>query len=377
LHYLPTQNRDGFLVKFDSTGKRLWATYYGGNNIDMPRSLQITPDGSVSYIGGYTRSDSFFSTRGAYNIRRGGGNDAFFMMINWNATKLLYSSYYGGRNSESITEGGWYGPTLDRDDDGNIFISSGTTSDDSIATPNGYKITLNDTLQYDFFVAKFLNPCTDGFEPQNDSMDTAPPLVFNPKTHAFNYKATLENKLDKDYFSFVKPSKYDNIKATLSNLPFDCNLFIYDENKNLIGKSQNTGLANESIFIPVTYSSKYYVLIKSPTHEYSNYDCYTLKILVSVESKESPDESAPFHASIYPNPADNVVNITFDSASEEMGTIEICDITGKKLITENMVFSKGNNVVSLPVQSLSAGNYLVNIHSGASNQVVKLILQHY
>jgi len=43
---------------------------------------------------------------------------------------------------------------------------------------------------------------------------------------------------------------------------------------------------------------------------------------------------------------------------------------------ENMKFSKGNNSVSLAIQSLPAGNYLVKIHSRMSDQVVKLILQH-
>ena len=372
LVYLPTQDRDGFLVKFDSNGNRLWGTYYGGNNIDMPRSLQIATDGSVCYIGGYTRSDTFPTTPGAYNRRRGGGNDAFFLMINWNATALLYSTYYGGRNSESITEGGWYGPTLDRDDNGNIFLSSGTTSDDSIATPNGYKTTLNDTTQYDFFVVKFLNPCMDGFEPQNDSMDTAPPLLYNLQKHGYSYQATIYDNKDKDYFSFTKPLNYDNIKVTLNNLPFDCNLFVYDENQNLLAKSQNSGTTNESVFIPETYFSKYYVMVKSPTHEYSTFNCYSLKILESVVAKMSLTCASWENVTLYPNPAQNLATLSMENAESENLHLQLCNSLGQVVWERVMDVTAGENEIPIPLDHLSSGSYFVQMLGASGTETLKL-----
>ncbi|MFI5134397.1 MAG: T9SS type A sorting domain-containing protein [Chitinophagales bacterium] len=376
LHYLPTHDRDAFVVKFDSNGNRIWCTYFGGNKIDMPRSLRVTRDGATIYIAGYTLSDQDFSTPNAYNIRRGGGNDAFFAMINWDATKLLYSTYYGGRNSESITQGGWYGPTMDLDPDGNIFISSGTDSPDSIATPNGYKTYVNDTTEYDLFVAKFNNPCIDGYEPENDSIDTAPPLLYNTSTHSYSYRATIESKKDKDYFSFTKPPYFDNIKVTLTDLPADYNLWVYDENKNLLAKSQNSGTEDESVFIPDTYFSKYYVFIKSPLHEYDAFNCYNLNIYLSMIAKESDNEIPSAPETIYPNPADDVARLDMNRIVEGTYRIQIMNELGLTLLDEDHHFTPDENSLDIAVSSFPSGNYLVRIKGKDFSDGMKLIVQH-
>jgi len=376
LHYLPTHDRDAFVAKFDSNGNRLWATYFGGNKIDMPRSLRITRDGSTIYIAGYTLSDQDFSTPGAYNRRRGGGNDAFFAMINWNASKLLYSTYYGGKNSESIQQGGWYGPTMDLDPSGNIFISSGTDSPDSIATPNGYKTYVNDTTEYDMFVAKFLNPCIDGFEPQNDTIDTAPALLYDAVSHSYSYKGTIESSNDKDYFSFAKPLSLDDIKVTLTDLPADYNLWVYDEVQNLIAKSQNTGTEDESVFIPNTYFSKYYVLIKSPLHEYDSFNCYNLNIQLIPGIKESGDQISSSFQSIYPNPANDIATLEMNSISDATYQVRIINELGIIVREATHHFSAEENSMQLDVNNLPAGNYVVRITGKDFSDNKKLIVQH-
>ena len=44
---------DAFLVKFDASGNRLWATYYGGTGADYGHSVACDALGNV-YLAGYT-----------------------------------------------------------------------------------------------------------------------------------------------------------------------------------------------------------------------------------------------------------------------------------------------------------------------------------
>src|SRR5690606_38561504 len=46
---------DAFVVKFNSSGARLWATYYGGSTIDFANSIAIDSSSNI-YITGQTGS---------------------------------------------------------------------------------------------------------------------------------------------------------------------------------------------------------------------------------------------------------------------------------------------------------------------------------
>src|SRR5947208_14358379 len=46
---------DAFIVKFNSSGARLWATYYGGAGSDIPNGVKTDAAGNV-YLTGYTSS---------------------------------------------------------------------------------------------------------------------------------------------------------------------------------------------------------------------------------------------------------------------------------------------------------------------------------
>jgi hypothetical protein len=347
----------------------------GGNLIDMPRSLRVGPNGAPIYISGYTRSKLDLATPDAYNVLRGGGNDAFFAIINWNASKLLYSTYYGGSNSESVTEGGWYGPTMDLDSQGSIYISSGTTSEDSIATDSSYMVELNDPAQYDLFIAKFLNPCIDAFEPENNDFATAPRLLFNPATQSFSVKGTLESTNDKDYLRITGPQGFDSLYFHLTNLPFDCNLFVYDRNQQLLGKSQNSGTSDEELVLASTEDSTYYVLVKSPTHEFGTNDCYTLNISIDGSGKYSrEDDKSAFN--IFPNPADGSATLSMGTLINGDVRVELINSLGQIVWSQHPSANEASGELVIPLQKMRTGIYSVRILSEHNVQSLKLIVQH-
>jgi hypothetical protein len=118
------EGTDCFLVKFDSNGKRVWSTYFGGNGYDFGSSITISKSG-ILYIVGGTGSASKISTPGAYKSNYGGGNDGFISKFSSDG-ELLYGSYYGKGAQEDL-----YKIHLDKDE--NYYVA-GPVSSTSLST---------------------------------------------------------------------------------------------------------------------------------------------------------------------------------------------------------------------------------------------------
>ena len=136
---------DAFLVKYDSSGTRVWGTYYGGNAADDALSCSIGPSGNV-YVAGYTKSNNNIASGGHQNTHGGGGNhDGFLAKFSSSGTRL-WATYYGGSDID-LLEG------VDTDDFGNIY-ATGLSQSPNLAI-GSYKDTLSGG--YDAILIKF-NP---------------------------------------------------------------------------------------------------------------------------------------------------------------------------------------------------------------------------
>jgi hypothetical protein len=121
-----TETYDAVVMKFDSSGLLLYATYLGGTNNDYGQTLAIDSAGDA-YFGGSTISTDFPTTANAYSTTAGAG---FFAEIGPDGSTLLYSSYYPAA-LEGITFNA----------NGNLVLLG--TSGPGLATTSGsYKPTL-------------------------------------------------------------------------------------------------------------------------------------------------------------------------------------------------------------------------------------------
>jgi hypothetical protein len=124
---------DVFLLKFSGNeSKYLYSSYFGGNNQDHGRSVQIDTNGYV-WVSGETNSDFFPTTLNAYNTTYSGRRDAFILAIAPNLT-LAYSTYVGGSEFEVFTD-------LALDPAGKIWLVGKTDSLNFPTTPNAYNDT--------------------------------------------------------------------------------------------------------------------------------------------------------------------------------------------------------------------------------------------
>ena len=140
---------DAFIVKFDSLGNRLWATYYGQDQYDVAYAIGMDVTGNV-VITGLTNSASGFTSSGAFHPTYHGGStnggDAFILKFSPSCTRI-WATYFGGSGDD-------FGRCLAFDYQGNIYLTGETSSTDSISTAGAYQTTYGGGL-YDSYIVKF------------------------------------------------------------------------------------------------------------------------------------------------------------------------------------------------------------------------------
>lgn len=87
------------------------------------------------------------------------------------------------------------------------------------------------------------------------------------------------------------------------------------------------------------------------------------------------DMNNSFGLSVYPNPASDLVNISFDLSTSADVTIMISDISGKEIETVSLNNVAGIKNVDINVADYKAGVYLVNMISNGERVVKKLTVK--
>ncbi len=127
---VPGGSYDPMLVKFDPSGVRQWGTYYGGGTFEQGYSCAVNPLGEV-YMTGYTSSTTGIANAPAYQATSGGSDDAFLVKFDPNGV-VRWGTYYGG---ESTDQG--YSCAVDLS--GRVYLSGTTGSTLAIASPGAYQ----------------------------------------------------------------------------------------------------------------------------------------------------------------------------------------------------------------------------------------------
>lgn len=124
---------DMFILKFTNAGQLLWATYFGGKNIDEGQSIKCDKNGNI-FVLGKTYSVDFplkDAGGGAYYDTINGTSDwlpDLFLGKFSNSGQYLWGTYYGGDDYE------WAG-SLSIDIYNNVYFT-GTTNSDNLPVFN-------------------------------------------------------------------------------------------------------------------------------------------------------------------------------------------------------------------------------------------------
>ncbi len=137
-------NWDAFLVKFDVTGQRTWASYFGGNGVsvgqnsfEMGMSVSPGPSGGV-YLSGRTNSPSGIATPGSAYPSGGSSSDGFVARFD-SSGQRIWGSYIGGAGSDYV-HSSYYAPGQS-----GIYLAGSTGSSSNIATAGAIQPILDST----------------------------------------------------------------------------------------------------------------------------------------------------------------------------------------------------------------------------------------
>lgn len=139
---------DIFILKFDSNGNRLWATYYGGESWEEASCIASDNKGNI-YVTGYTNS-SVFPVKSAntyFNNKNKGKSDLFILKFT-NSGESIWATLYGGSDYE-------ISGSLAIDKNLNLYVTGFTQSVDFPVQNSGTYFDNQLSGKSDAFILKF------------------------------------------------------------------------------------------------------------------------------------------------------------------------------------------------------------------------------
>jgi hypothetical protein len=170
-------------------------------------------------------------------------------------------------------------------------------------------------------------------------------------------KGLISPSGDLDHYKFVITTG-GTATITLTTLPFDYDIRLYSSNGTTqLAISQNGGTTSETISRTYT-AGTYYVRVYGFNGANSATICYTLRVALGTATIPDIPVTATdkIKMDVYPNPARQVLNISLNGY-DDVKTIEVFDLNGKKVIAQNQV----QNNAALRLINLPSGIYLLKV----------------
>ena len=179
-------------------------------------------------------------------------------------------------------------------------------------------------------------------------------------------KGTLSPANDQDYYRFVI-SAGGSISISLTTLPANYDLKLYNASGNKLAESKKSGTTNELITKTLAAGTYYaQVLPKGSANNASL--CYTLHVDDNNFSLEDFEIITNTKVSLFPNPVNKLVNVNIPGI-DGIAEIRLFDMYG------NMLLQKNTSVQTTPlnVSSLASGTYMIRVINKGVESVLKII----
>ncbi|MBS4064789.1 MAG: T9SS type A sorting domain-containing protein [Chitinophagaceae bacterium] len=347
---------DGFFGKFNTSGARQWASYYGGTGIEYIYAINIDVNGNILVAGG-TESSTGIATAGSHQPAIGAANVADGFLAKFSSSGVRqWGTYYGGTGSDFFTD-------IKTDNSGNVYACGGTISTTAISTAgahqtvkstsfDGMLVKLNSsgvrqwgtyyggTGDGDYLFA--INVLSDGTI-YGVGIVSAAGSFATADAYQFNYGGGFDDGIVvkfntngvRQWGTYYGGNDYDD----LNNIATINGTTIY-----VAGTTASTNAIATAGSHQATYGG-------------GIDNIYVVKFtdVITGISRLSLENGI----SIYPNPARNEFIIKFNN-NNTPAAVELYDVSGKLVKTERV-----NATISSPlrvdVKGLSTGTYLIKI----------------
>ncbi|MBX7243468.1 MAG: fibronectin type III domain-containing protein [Bacteroidia bacterium] len=218
--------------------------------------------------------------------------------------------------------------------------------------------------------------CVDIYE-SNNSLSAAKPIAVNTTITGLISSAT-----DNDYFTFTNTASAPNIKVTLSNLPADYDLKIYNSANTTLATAQNSGTANEVIIYNNAPVGTYKLRVYGYGGVFNATQCYNLRADISSSAwirmaNETEDGLKPLYNDlvVYPNPTNGLTTLKFTVEDEDAtALITITDQTGRIMNIVQHDITKESEELTLDFSQYASGIYFIQMQKGEVISNSKIIV---
>ena len=316
----PSNCVDLYLNKFNSlNGQRVWGTYYGGSSSELTNNKSLALIESKLYFSGLSSNSNNqnVTTSGSFQPTNNGAS-AFIAEFNENGTRN-YATFLGNLNSTNNQPGGISNIVVDAQGD---YYSFGESNMIDKATPDGFKINPNNTNSRDMFFVKF-----------NGST--------NQRIWGSYYGGVHE-----EFDTSLQPYKIGS----------SSNFYIIGNTQSLEQISTSNALQpNKMVFDLINFSP-----ITATNIFITHFEPMPLSTINFGNSS----------VSIFPNPSNGNIEITFDNNNFSNSKLELFDITGKLINTVKL--NNKHNTITLG--NISKGIYLAKISDVENVSITKKII---
>jgi len=211
--------------------------------------------------------------------------------------------------------------------------------------------------------------CTESFEPNNSKAKAA---AISTNTDILSQ---ISSSNDNDWFSFANSAGASNLKVTLTTLPADYDIKLYNPSGTNVKTSNNSGTGDETMIYNTSTVGTYKVKIYPFNGANSNTLCYTLHVYTSSTPFRLDHEAVASNGkdvlNVFPNPASDQLTLQYNGDESFDGTIRIVNMLGQVMLSQAQSIESGDHI-ELDISNLPNGKYLVRMNSN-DMQEVKII----
>lgn len=307
---------------------------YEPNETQAAAAVVATNTALSAAIGSTTDKDWYSFTLSAtsnLNITLGNLPGDYDIILYNSAGTELARSENGGTTSETITR--------NNSAAGTYYIQV-----------FGYNGAFSTTVCYNLNIgATTVTGCASTYDNStNGTFAGAPQIPLNT-----NITGLISPSADNDYYRFVITTG-GTITITLTGLPADYDIRLYNSAQTQVGISQAGGTSSETINYTAA-AGTYYVRVYGYNNANNATVCYTLRVATGTASREgSPEYTATPKVTVFPNPVVSTLNVNI-AGTTSRPVIKVLDVNGRLLI--NKPVAEANT--ALDVKRYASGVYML------------------
>lgn len=321
-------------AQFTTTGTTTCLNAYEANETLATAAAVATNTALSAAIGSATDKDWYsftVSTTSNLNITLTNLPGDYDIILYNSAGTELARSENGGTTSETITR-------------------SASAAGTYYIQVFGYNGAFSTTVCYGLNIgATTVTGCASTYDNStNGTFAGAPQIPLNT-----NITGLVSPSGDNDYYKFVITTG-GTITVTLSTLPADYDIRLFNSAQTQVGISQAGGTSSETINYTAA-AGTYYLRVYGYNNANNATSCYTLRVATGTASREgAPTYTGTLKVNVFPNPAISILNVNI-AGTTSRSVIKIMDVNGRLLM--NKPVAEGNT--KLNVNAYPSGVYML------------------